>query len=646
MCGFVGFLNLNGGPDADAAIALRMASAIAHRGPDADAVWAEGPVALGHRRLSIIDLSPAGAQPMLSHCGRHMLAYNGEIYNYREIRAELEQTDYFRSVVQAWRGHSDTEVMLAAIGCWGLNETLRRMVGMFAIALWDRQDRSLTLIRDRAGEKPLYYGQVNGVLLFGSELKALRAHPAFRAEIDRGAVALYMRHNYIPAPYTIYQGVRKLMPGTLLRIEADGRETAQTYWSLPQVIGARPGAGLDLSPEAAVDRLESVLSQAVADQMVADVPLGAFLSGGIDSSTVVALMQAQSSTPVRTFSIGFHEDGYDEAQYARAVATHLKTDHTELYVSAQEAMAVIPDLPQIYDEPFSDSSQIPTFLVSRMARRHVTVALSGDAGDELFSGYRRYTMTTALWGKLGRLPGPVRSAVAAVLRAVPVGAWNAFGGLVPSIGGRLGDKLHKGAGVLSCRSVDALYQRLISHWEDPATVVQAGREHDTVLTRQPPELARLTPVERMMALDFLSYLPDDILVKVDRAAMANSLETRVPMLDHRVVELAWSLPQSLKYRSGTGKWLLRQVLYRHVPQAMMDRPKMGFGVPLDSWLRGPLREWAEGLLAEGRLRQDGIFDPQPVRHLWAEHLQGHRNWAYHLWDVLMFNAWMDAQSAP
>ena len=644
MCGFVGFLNGAGRGDADAGIALRMATAIAHRGPDADAVWAEGPVAFGHRRLSIVDLSPAGAQPMLSHCGRYSIVYNGEIYNYRDIRAELETTAYFTEVVKAWRGHSDTEVMLAAFAVWGIKATLSRLVGMFAIALWDRQTRILTIARDRAGEKPVYYARIGDVLMFGSELKALRAHPSFRADIDRGALALFMRHNYIPAPYTIYSGVKKLGAGMVLTVLPSGQEELETFWSLPEVL--RTGEKRQtISDRDAIDGLEEVLSRAVGEQMTADVPLGAFLSGGIDSSTVVALMQAQSAVPVRTFSIGFTEDGYDEAQYARQVAAHLKTDHTELYVSPQEAMAVIPRLPTVYDEPFSDSSQIPTFLVSQMARRDVTVSLSGDAGDELFSGYSRYTMTSALWGRISRLPVPVRSAAAAVIRAVPVGAWNALGRVVPRAGNRFGDRLHKGAGVLSCDSVDALYRSLVSHWQEPETLVRGGQELPTVLTGLRPDLGGLSAVERMMALDFLSYLPDDILVKVDRAAMANSLETRVPMLDHRVVEYAWSLPQSVKMRDGVGKWVLRQVLYRHVPQAMIERPKMGFGVPIDSWLRGPLKDWAEMLLSESRLRQDGYFDPRQVRLLWADHLKGGRNWAYHLWDVLMFNAWLDAQAS-
>jgi asparagine synthase (glutamine-hydrolysing) len=643
MCGIVGFLNFKGGASADTVTS--MANAIAHRGPDSHAAWSEGPIALAHRRLAIIDVSPAGAQPMESSCGRYIVVFNGEIYNYRDIRAEIEADRYFSEVVGSWRGHSDTEVMLAAFGLWGVKATLQRMVGMFSLGLWDRREQALYLARDRAGEKPLYYGKSNGVLVFGSELKALKAHPGFTGDIDRNALALYMRHNYIPAPYTIYQGVMKLMPGTFLRVDTSGGTREETYWSFQQLLKPEKSRSGPFEPKAAIDGLETVLLQAVRQQMVSDVPLGAFLSGGVDSSTIVALMQAQSARPVRTFSIGFNEQGYNEAHYAKAVAAHLGTDHTELYVTAREAMDVIPKLPAIYDEPFSDSSQIPTFLVAQLARQSVTVSLSGDAGDELFGGYSRYTMAQSMWARIARVPQPMRWAAARAIRAVSPQTW----GVIHRALGRgrteraFGDRLHKGANVLGSATIDALYTGLVSHWDDPASVVLGSAEPPTFLTGRRPDITALDPIEQMMALDFMSYLTDDILTKVDRAAMAVSLETRVPMLDHRVIEYAWGLPLSLKLRDGQGKWVLRQLLDRYVPRPLIERPKVGFGVPIDSWLRGPLRDWAGQLLDEGRLRQSGYFDPAPIAKKWKEHLSGESNWAYHLWDVLMFEAWLEHQ---
>lgn len=648
MCGFVGFLSTQIGPES-ATVIEGMATAIAHRGPDAQLVWldAAAGIALGHRRLAIVDLSEAGAQPMVSASGRYIIAFNGEIYNHQDLRRQVEA----QGRAPAWRGHSDTETLLAAIDAWGLEATLKHCIGMFAIALWDRESRSLTLARDRLGEKPVYYGwQGQGdraVFLFGSEIKALRAHPGFKAPVNRQALTLLLRHNYIPAPHSIHEGIHKLMPGSLMTVSLMQREPRHTtYWSARDVVvGGAAQQRPDLDPHGAVDELEALLKSAVAQQMMADVPLGAFLSGGIDSSAIVALMQAQSARPVKTFTIGFHEAGYNEAEHAKAVATHLGTDHTELYVTPQEAMDVIPRLPQIYDEPFSDSSQIPTFLVSQLARRHVTVSLSGDAGDELFSGYTRYTATAGIWNKLSRVPLPLRRAAAHGITSVSPQAWNTLAGALRSkrLGHRFGDKLHKGAGVLGSPSIDGLYHGLVSHWTDPASVVVHAQEPATLLTGLLPDLSGLDPVQRMMALDLMTYLPDDILTKVDRASMAVSLESRVPMLDHRVVEFAWRLPQALKQRDGVGKWVLRQVLYRHVPQALIDRPKMGFGVPIDSWLRGPLRDWAEALLDEHRLRNEGYFHPAPIREKWAEHLAGSRNWAYHLWDVLMFQAWLETQ---
>jgi asparagine synthase (glutamine-hydrolysing) len=656
MCGIVGTWGQTSGTDEALGRAVRR---LAHRGPDDAGLWTDmnGGVALGHSRLSILDLSAAGHQPMLSACGRYVIVFNGEIYNHLKLRAVLENAGLLSISPPArgerdliWRGHSDTETLLACVAAWGIERTLKATVGMFAFALWDRQERKLVLARDRLGEKPLYYGYLGRTFAFASELKALRELPGFAAEIDRGAVALLMRYNYIPAPHCIYHGLAKLPPGTWLEMTADSARQRRmpqprVYWSA--VEAALDGASNQFAFESdaqATAALETELSRAVAGQMMADVPLGAFLSGGVDSSTVVALMQAQSSRRVKTFSIGFREADYNEAIHAAAVARHLGTEHTELYVSSQDALAVIPKLPAIYDEPFSDSSQIPTYLIAQLARGHVTVALSGDGGDELFGGYLRYFLAARLWEKIGRMPQTLRRFVARAILGLPPQAWDKFyrllAPLIPKAGrwATPGDKLHKGAALLSASDSMVLYRGLVSHW-DPAGVVLGTDEPLAHLAHPPMALPSLT--ERMMLLDAMTYLPDDILVKVDRAAMAVSLETRVPLIDHRVFEFAWRLPLHYKVRDGAGKWLLRQVLYKHVPPELVDRPKMGFGVPIDSWLRGPLREWAEDLLGEERLRREGYFQPGPIRRKWSEHLSGRRNWQYHLWDVLMFQAWHD-----
>lgn len=653
MCGFAGFLGGSAEAMRDGAVLLKtMGDTIIHRGPNDAGYWFDtaGEIGFAHRRLSVLDLSPAGHQPMHSFGTRFTLVFNGEIYNHLLLRTKIEAAGWSRG----WRGHSDTETLLAGFETWGILDTVKRAVGMFAIAVWDHSIQRLMLIRDRLGEKPLYYGwQGKGddaVFLFGSELKALRPHPGFQNSINRGAIMLQLRHNAIPAPYSIYEGIFKLQPGCMVAVSLDERTPCLTsYWSGAET--AEDGVATVLSGDEnkLIEDLEILLSQAVDQQLLSDVPLGAFLSGGIDSSTIAALMQAQSSLPVKTFTIGFHEAAFNEADHAKAVAKHLGTEHTELYVTSSEAQAVIPMLPTMYDEPFSDSSQIPMFLVSQLAKQRVTVALSGDGGDELFSGYNRYQITERLWSKVSAVPKPVRGLVAMGLHRISPQAWNQVGKACKALLPRsarfadLGDKLHKGAKVLESDSVDALYLGLVSHWDDPASVVRGSAEPATLLTGDIPRLTGLDDVQRMMALDMLTYLPDDILVKVDRAAMAVSLETRVPFLDHRVVEYAWRLPQSMKLRNGQSKWILRQVLYRHVPKALIERPKMGFGVPIGAWLRGPLRQWAEALLDQKRLESEGFFYPGMIRKKWTEHLSGARNWEHHLWDILMFQAWYEQQ---
>ncbi len=637
MCGLTGFLQSHALDAGALAQVQAMAARLHHRGPDDGGAWvdAETGIALGHRRLAIVDLSPAGHQPMHSASGRWVLVFNGEIYNHLGLRRELEAA----GAAPPWCGHSDTETLLAAIEAWGVDAALRRCTGMFALAAWDRGERALWLARDRIGEKPLYYGWQGDTFLFGSELKVLRAHPCFAADVDRGALALLLRHNYVPGPYSIYRGISKLPPGTWLRLAADqGDAWPVPYWSLAEVAErgmVQPFAGSEVE---AVDAMERLLGDAVAGQMVADVSLGALLSGGIDSTLVTALMQARNTRPVRTFTIGFEEGAYDEASHARGVAAYLGTEHTELCLTGTDALALVPRLPAMYDEPFADSSQLPTHLVMQLARRHVTVALSGDAGDEFFGGYNRYCLGPRLWRKVGWMPAPMRNALLRLAPALP-----------DSLAARLGaaqahDKLNKLARVFAGRSIhnmDDLYCGLVSEWPNVTGVV-IGAELPANLLDQRERWPRLSdPVARMMALDGLTYLPDDILVKVDRAAMAVSLETRAPFLDKDVMEFAWTLPIHMKLRDGRGKWILRQLLDRHVPRELMERPKMGFGIPLDRWLRGPLREWAETLLDESRLRLEGYLDPVPVREAWQRHLRGDANLGYRLWSVLMFQAWLE-----
>lgn len=648
MCGLTGFFSQPFPADAQA-ILTGMSGTLVHRGPDDMGSWLdpERGLALGHRRLSVLDLSAAGHQPMVSSASRYVVVFNGEIYNHLSLRAKLANEGH----TLVWRGHSDTETLLACFEAWGITAALERAVGMFALAVWDRQAGVLTLARDRLGEKPLYWGWQGDTLLFGSELKALRRHPAFHAQVDRGSLALFLRHGYVPAPYSIYQGIHKLRPGYYLSIPlGQGRPVevlaSAPFWRFNDAVatGRRdPFLGDDAS---AVDALETRLSESISSQMLADVPVGAFFSGGIDSSTVVSLMQKLGSQPVRTFTIGFDGSDYDEATHAAAIAQHLGTEHTSLIVRPDDALGVIPLLPGMYDEPLSADSQIPLFLISRLARQHVTVALSGDGGDELFGGYNRYLTARRVWARMQSLPGPVRHIFARLLRVLPPADWDRlFTFAKPILPQRFqiaipGTKAQKLADVLELDSERAYFTRLTSHWQDPLAVVLNATEPPTLLTDTEAWPDTDCFEHWMMAMDAQTFLPDEVMAKVDRAAMANSLETRAPLLDHRVVELAWRMPLHMKIRDGQGKWLLRQVLYRHVPREMIERPKKGFGIPIDTWLRGPLKGWADELLDEDRLRAEGYFNPVPIRQKWKEHLSGKYNWQYQLWPVLMFQAWL------
>lgn len=651
MCGIAGFVDRHNAPGRFNPLP-GMINAITHRGPDESGIWTDERtgVALGHRRLSILDLSAAGSQPMQSADTRYTIIFNGEIYNHLELRERLQDQ------APAWRGHSDTETLLACISAWGLERTLKATVGMFAIALWDRHHQTLSLARDRVGEKPLYWGWQGDVLLFGSELKSLKAHPAFTAKVDRNVLALYLRHGYIAAPHCIYEGIQKLPPGHYIEFALHDHATVQTarshpYWSMNHAIRAGLEQPFEGSDTEAADALEQQLMRSIGGQMMSDVPLGAFLSGGVDSSMIVALMQAQSTQAVRTFTMGFSDERYDEAPYARAVAQHLGTQHSDMLVTPEEALAVIPELPRIYDEPFADSSQIPTFLVSRLAKQHVTVALSGDAGDELFGGYNTYRVAPRTWRKINHLPLAVRRGASAVLKHTPPAMLDGIlGGLRPFMPARLrrnanGEKVRKFADLLCAGSREAFYRGMVSHWRHPENVVYGASETPSRLNTSQdwPEFPSMPFEQWLMAMDAQTYLPGDILAKVDRAAMANSLETRVPLLDHRVIELAWRLPLDMKIRDGKGKWLLRQVLYRHVPPELIERPKKGFSIPLGAWLRGPLRDWAETLLDEQRLQREGYFNPAPIRQAWAQHLSGKCDCSTSLWCILMFQAWLEVQ---
>ena len=647
MCGIAGILDPTASTSADrlGALASTMASSVQHRGPDDSGLWvdADAGVAFGHRRLAVIDLGEGGAQPMVSSGGGWVMAYNGEIYNYAEVRHRLE-----RGGMQ-FRSDSDTEVLVAAVEEWGIDRALDACEGMFAAALWDKRDRALHLLRDRFGEKPLYYGWAGGVFAFGSELKALCTLPGFVAELNRRAVRMFLRHNCVPAPDTIWRGVHKLMPGHMVTVKTPVQGALppqRCYWSAADAVAGARQHQLTGSDSEMTDQLEEALSDAVAARMVADVPVGAFLSGGIDSSTIVALMQRHASAPVRTFTVGFADRSFDESSEAAAVAAHLGTDHTAVHVGDAEAIEVIPRLADIWDEPFADVSQIPTYLVSRVARQDVTVSLSGDGGDELFAGYNRHAWLGRVWGMAaGVPPGARRTAGSALSRIPPAfveGAAQATR-ILPA-GWQVRNpstKVAKLARVLSASDPEDAYRALTTHWEDASSLVLGHDSGDPADegTRRPLPGGGIT--EQMLWADLVGYLPDDVLTKLDRAAMAVSLETRVPFLDRGILDLAWRLPLDAKLRGGQTKWVLRQVLERYVPTGLVERPKMGFGLPIGSWLRGVLAPWAEHLLEERRLRGQGLLDPVPIRRAWDLHLSGRRDLGYELWDVLVLQSWMD-----
>ncbi|MCL6740391.1 asparagine synthase (glutamine-hydrolyzing) [Sphingomonas sp. RB56-2] len=655
MCGIAGIFS---GDGVDPATLTLMGGVITHRGPDDHGIWADEEAGIGfaHRRLSVVDLSPMGHQPMHSHSGRFVICFNGEIYNHHEIRAELEGRGL--APEGGWRGHSDTEVLLQAIEIWGLAATLERSVGMFALALWDRRERLLHLVRDRFGEKPLYYGWVGHEFLFGSELKALRAHPRFDNEIDREALKAFASRTYVPAPLSIYRGIYKLEPGCVLTLDrtAPGAPLAKPpvegeggpvqlsrYWSYRKVV--QQGLDDPIEEEAeALKALEQALAKSIMGQSVADVPVGAFLSGGIDSSSIVALYQKFSPQPVRTYTIGFNEDGFDEAQHAKAVARHLGTVHHEHYVTVKEARDVIPLLPAMYDEPFADSSQIPTFLVSRFARRDVTVALTGDGGDELFGGYNRHVQAPLLWRQLRRFPQPLRSLAASPLAQLPVGFWSAAARLFAS-GEQpfLGAKIQRGLRIVGdASSANDIYLNFLDEWSLETNPVLAPGSHRFDMDAGDDASSAV----RMMYCDAVSYLPDDILCKVDRASMAVSLETRVPFLDHRVAALAARIPIGMKIDGLKGKNILRKLIHREAPAAMFDRPKAGFAVPVGEWIKGPLREWAEDLLNPAAMAEEGWFDPAIVQRRWRDHLAGRRDSTPAIWAILMFQSWLREQRRP
>lgn len=646
MCGIAGYFSKKEVLYSPEQVLKLMGEAIVTRGPDSHGEWVNNDKSVGfsHRRLAIVDLTEAGVQPMTSSCGRYVIVFNGEIYNHLDLRNQLGS----QKINVDWRGRSDTETLLEGFKHWGVIETISKAVGMFSIAVLDQSVKKITLIRDRVGEKPLYYGWQNDTFLFASELKAIKVHPDFNGVVDRNALKLLLKYNYIPTPYSIYQKINKLLPGHYLELDLNNSKSKiEKYCTVSDLIDAGQQNVYQSNESSAVKKLDKVLRFAIKQQMEADVPLGAFLSGGVDSSLIVALMQAQSEVPIKTFSIGFESEEFNEAKYAKDVADYIGTEHTEKYVTAQEVLDVVPKLGEIFDEPFADSSQIPTFLVSQMAKEHVSVTLSGDAGDEVFCGYNRYIVTGAIWSKLSKVPVFIRNIIAKLILLIPMKTWDVLGKVLPRKFklARFGEKIYKAANVMTSPTAEILYDKLVSQWEHPdVAVLCEGRAMDLASCNRNTS-ALECEISKMMAMDSMSYLPDDILVKVDRAAMAVSLEARVPFLDHNVIEFAWSLPMKFKLKKGISKWILREVLYKYVPKKLIDRPKMGFGVPLASWLRGPLKLWAEELINEERLTLEGYFNPVPITAMWNEHQNGTRDWHNQLWSVLMFQQWHEKNIA-
>ncbi len=643
MCGFAGFLggSSNLSQVEGETLLEKMNEKIRSRGPDDKGFWfsPECNIGFGHRRLSIIDLSKAGHQPMLSASGRYKIVFNGEIYNHKDLRKEIS----LERRIFKWRGHSDTETLINGFDLWGIRKTIEKSTGMFSFAVWDKKDNALTLGRDRIGEKPLYYGWNGDSFLFASEIKALSIHPKFDPTLNLDALTLFFRHASIPAPYTIYKRIFKLRPGCLLTLSNSGKkEKIENYWPIDKIARSRQENVFKGSSDEAIKELKELLLKSINQQMISDVPLGAFLSGGIDSSLVVALMQSQSMKPVKTFSIGFHENQFNEVEQSRKVAKHLNTEHNDLMVSPKEAMAVIPDLPSVYCEPFSDSSQIPTLIVSKLAKKHVTVSLSGDGGDELFCGYKRYFDSKRLWQNLFWLPEFSRKFISKSILSIAPEKWNKLSKIFPQKyqTNNFADKLYKGADVFPSSSFNFFYRDFhLSNSRNPESIVIGGSEPNTIFSSGEIKHDNLDLIQKMMVFDQMFYLPDYILTKVDRAAMSMSLETRIPLLDHKIIEFSWSLPQSIKYRNGTTKWPLHQILYQYVPKKLVNRPKSGFSIPLSDWLRGSLRDWAEDLLDYNRIKDEGVLNTQKINLLWQEHVSGKRNWAQLLWSILMFQAW-------
>lgn len=644
MCGIAGFLQVNGVcAEKGAAIGKKMAHSLSHRGPDSYGVWCDDSngVVFAHSRLSIVELSNSGHQPMVSQSGRYVITFNGEIYNHIELRRQIMSHGH----EIGWKGHSDTETLLVAIEVWGVKKAIQLCVGMFAFAVWDRQSKSLVLARDRIGEKPLYYGVTDTTLFFASELKCFKHHPDIKLEVDQEALCLYLRHNYVPAPFSIYKNVFKLPPGNIVELTKTNKPIS--YWRLEEKI-EKSYSPQHTSDEDLINSLEKLLLNSVELQMQADVSVGAFLSGGVDSSLIVSMMQEISSKRVNSFSIGFENSNFNEAPFAKKVAASIGTDHNETYVSSKDALDIIPSIPSVYDEPFSDSSQIPTMLVSKIAKEKVSVCLSGDGGDELFSGYNRYNLVSNISKNLKIFPKFATNLAKSAIEFIPPEKIDSGFKVVQSVvPGKyrytdVGDKLHKFAALLDCQSEDKLYQHLISHWKNPTQIVKNGLEKFSVTDVLKKDIGILSFTEKMMVCDTLYYLPDDIMVKVDRASMGVSLETRSPFLDHRVVEYAWSMPLHLKLNKTETKACLRNILYKRVPRSLIERPKMGFGVPIGEWLRGPLRDWAEAYLDKGRLQSSGYFEEAQISDMWKQHISGRRNWQYHIWDVLMFETWRES----